>query len=95
MFEDLWAILRTAIEEGMSSGPREQVLSLYLSVVEPFFCLPVRSEELAKIKVRAHAKARIYALRSMGSDLCVQIRKRLSLERLKGTGLLCTQYFEP
>ena len=64
VFEDLWAILRTAIEEGMSSGPREKVLQLYLTVVEAFFCLPVRSEELAKIKVRARGKGRIYAIRS-------------------------------
>ena len=52
VFSDAWAILRTAIDEGMSSGLREQVLTLYLSVVEPFFSLPVRTEELAKVKVR-------------------------------------------
>ena len=52
VFSDTWAILRTAIDEGMSSGLREKVLNLYLSVVEPFFSLPVRSEELAKVKVR-------------------------------------------
>ena len=52
VFEDCWSILRTAMNEGMSSGPRDQVLSLYLTTIEPFFCLPGRAEELAKIKVR-------------------------------------------
>ena len=35
----------------MNSGLREQALTLYLSVIEPFFSLPVRTEELAKAKV--------------------------------------------
>lgn len=52
VFEDCWSILRTAMNEGMSSGPRDQVLSLYLTTIEPFFCLPERTEELSKIKVR-------------------------------------------
>lgn len=44
-------MLRTAIEESLAAGPREQVLQLYLSLVEPLFCLPVRSEELARVQV--------------------------------------------
>mmetsp|Transcript_36011 Transcript_36011/g.80148 ORF Transcript_36011/g.80148 Transcript_36011/m.80148 type:complete len:1160 (+) Transcript_36011:163-3642(+) len=51
VFQDCWTIMRVAIQEALASGPREQVMELYLSNVEPFFGLPERADELAKLKV--------------------------------------------
>ena len=73
VFEDCWSILRTAMNEGMSSGPRDQVLSLYLTTIEPFFCLPGRAEELAKIKVRLLGRGDGVAEASR----CARLRKGL------------------
>ncbi|GAX77506.1 hypothetical protein CEUSTIGMA_g4950.t1 [Chlamydomonas eustigma] len=50
VFEDCWTVLRTAIEESVGPGTREQVLHLYLTFVEPFFNLPIRNDEISKIK---------------------------------------------
>ena len=42
IFDDSYRVLRTAIDESLGVGHREMVLELYLSLVEPFFGLPVR-----------------------------------------------------
>jgi len=57
VFEDCHLVLRTAIESQLHSGVREQVLMLYLQCVEHFFGLPVRADELDRLKAEAEDSA--------------------------------------
>ncbi|KAG1680591.1 hypothetical protein FOA52_015039 [Chlamydomonas sp. UWO 241] len=50
---DAWVVLRTVVEELRGASPREQLLELYLDMVENLFCMPHRTEELAAIKAAA------------------------------------------
>lgn len=50
MFQDVYNVLKMAIDNQVHSGMREQVLMLYLQAVEPFFGLPLRSDEIARLK---------------------------------------------
>lgn len=53
VFGDIYRILRTAVDESLSSGTREQVLELYLDMLEPFFGLEPRAAELEAVRLAA------------------------------------------
>ncbi|GFR40981.1 hypothetical protein Agub_g1646 [Astrephomene gubernaculifera] len=50
VFGDIYRILRTAVDETLGSGHREQVLELYLGLLEPFFGQEVRQAELEAVR---------------------------------------------
>ncbi|KAG2499920.1 hypothetical protein HYH03_002207 [Edaphochlamys debaryana] len=50
VFGDIYRILRTAVDETLSSGHREQVLELYLGLMEPFFGEEPRQVELEALR---------------------------------------------
>eukprot|EP00798_Chlamydomonas_sp_ICE-L_P013837 gene13837-19758_t len=71
VLDDCWTVLRTAISETAGSGPRERMAELYLRIVEPFFGLPKREEELEKLKTELKEKSKRETVRvsaESGSD---------------------------
>ncbi|GIL73116.1 hypothetical protein Vretimale_4724 [Volvox reticuliferus] len=50
VFGDIYRILRTAVDESLGGGHREQVLELYLGLLEPFFGQEVRQAELEVLR---------------------------------------------
>ncbi|KAG2448373.1 hypothetical protein HYH02_006955 [Chlamydomonas schloesseri] len=53
VFGDIYRILRTAVDESLGSGTREQVLELYLDLLEPFFGLEPRAADLEAVRLAA------------------------------------------
>ncbi|GFH17943.1 HDAC_interact domain-containing protein [Haematococcus lacustris] len=59
IFEDVYHVLRIAIQQTLHAGAREQVLLLYLQHVEAVFGIPERTTELERLKAEvASGKSR-------------------------------------